>query len=529
MGSHNRGSSCRWIEWSAASWSKQRTSDRHTTVVLASQRGFGPTVARCLDEQWRNISNQQLQPSNTMPTHKLSDGFVGWPKDAVTLNGIPMPTHKLAMSKGEYEGPWVLVAPNNRAVDDMGSRRPYVYNDIEEMEAEVRMAVQNNGCSTCVGTLRLRLPGIKDVTQMKSPKAMAKQTVERQREAKKARGEFVPEPVIDKRKGAKTPEKGVKTPDKGGRPPKKPFEQPVTPTEHRSTKDVLESIINPLPKSVKPLTHLQAVAALLDDISEPFPGPEVEASPAVPRKVQTIEEVGQILREEVSESLLRSAIDSMTAHLPKLEPVVTPKGGLPVPAPTRKGLSPIVPDIAIPLVFRDCQTVKGDGKTRKMMTWLQTETDAGARIQLTCGAGAGSPELYLDITHGGRDLFLVANIDAWIQQVVNAALRSQGPSEITVLACLLNDHGIPYYIQLAGDLQRIRKLNNQLWCAVLPHTWYPDVPMPKDVSDNGLSLRTVLVQEGVLAIRTHMYHPADDKVGLPEVALAYLRGQGLPV
>lgn len=75
----------------------------------------------------------------------LGNGFRALPYRAVTLNGRPI--LQLAIDDS-YDGPWVLIAPNGRAIDnDRGT--PYVYMNLEEVREDVGRLLEMSDYSTC--------------------------------------------------------------------------------------------------------------------------------------------------------------------------------------------------------------------------------------------------------------------------------------------------------------------------------------------------------------------------------------------
>ena len=158
---------------------------------------------------------------------------------------------------------------------------------------------------------------------------------------------------------------------------------------------------------------------------------------------------------------------------------------------------------------------------------------AGQRVtfRLDCGAGIGSPGMWLTIKVAGRTVRMVAYIDAWIHQVVQTVVDSLKPADLTINSTLYDDDGSPYFLKISGTPAIIRELIHDLWKHVRPNG--PDRSSTLEGSgeriDTAIGMRTVLVYEGMLVIRTYMVDPADDKVGLPTAAIEYLRQRGLAV
>lgn len=81
-----------------------------------------------------------------MVSRDLGNGFRAVPRDAVTLNGMPLP--QLNTTTEPYDGYWHVIAPNGRAVDnDRG--RPYLYLTLEEAKQDAEILVKHGGYSTC--------------------------------------------------------------------------------------------------------------------------------------------------------------------------------------------------------------------------------------------------------------------------------------------------------------------------------------------------------------------------------------------
>jgi len=81
-----------------------------------------------------------------MVSRDLGFGFRAVPRDAVTLNGMPL--SQLNTMTEPYDGYWHLIAPNNRAIDDENGR-PYLYRDITEAEKDAKKLFACDGYSTC--------------------------------------------------------------------------------------------------------------------------------------------------------------------------------------------------------------------------------------------------------------------------------------------------------------------------------------------------------------------------------------------
>jgi hypothetical protein len=81
-----------------------------------------------------------------MVVRDFGDGFRAVPRDAVTLNGMPLP--QLNTMVEPYNGYWHLIAPNNRAIDNERGR-PYLYRSIEEVEEDVVRLRKQSDYSTC--------------------------------------------------------------------------------------------------------------------------------------------------------------------------------------------------------------------------------------------------------------------------------------------------------------------------------------------------------------------------------------------
>lgn len=83
-----------------------------------------------------------------MISRDLGNGFRAVPRDAVTLNGIPLP--QLNTQDEPYDGPWVLIAPNGYAVDGE-ENRPYVYRHIGMVKYDAARLTAYGEYSTCGG------------------------------------------------------------------------------------------------------------------------------------------------------------------------------------------------------------------------------------------------------------------------------------------------------------------------------------------------------------------------------------------
>ncbi len=81
-----------------------------------------------------------------MVSRNLGNGFRAVPRDAVTLNGMPLP--RLNTMVEPYDGYWHLIAPNNRAVDDE-DEGPYLYRTIEEAANDAKKLAAQGDYSTC--------------------------------------------------------------------------------------------------------------------------------------------------------------------------------------------------------------------------------------------------------------------------------------------------------------------------------------------------------------------------------------------
>jgi len=81
-----------------------------------------------------------------MISRDIGHGFRCVPRDAVTLNGFEIPTLNTMVEP--YVGPWVVIAPNGRALDGCPNR-PYVYSTIGEAIDDVKVLVKVGGWSTC--------------------------------------------------------------------------------------------------------------------------------------------------------------------------------------------------------------------------------------------------------------------------------------------------------------------------------------------------------------------------------------------
>ena len=389
-----------------------------------------------------------------------------------------MPGAKLAKSTASYDGPWVLVAPNNKAVDDMGSKRPYIYNDIEEMELEVKNAIKSGGCSTCLGVWRkqntVTNPGA-------SPATIVNRTAARQQLVKQAKDEV----------GADTPVTKVKPPlghvakNVGGRPP-----------------GAIAAVVQAAKKMAKPKKVVPDVVKPTATIRKELPvvltPPERPVPPELPVQLVPPELPVQLVPPELA-----------------VPPVSLVQPVQPVPAT----------DVAIPLVF--C-AIPGEqyGDGRIPMTWMKGELPKQrVSFELACGAGIGSPGLWLRIKWRGRDVYMAANIDSLVHQVVQTVVADLRPVGLAIHSKLYNDQGAAYFVKISGTPESIVAFSQGLWAHVRPNM--PDAG-PNWV-DDGLGMRTTLVHDGLLSIRTHAADPADDRIGLPAAAIQYLWEWGLNV
>lgn len=76
----------------------------------------------------------------------VGNGFRAVPRDAVTLNGLPLP--QLNTQCEPYQGTWHLIAPNNRAIDNVYGR-PYLYQTLEELRLDAARLAVAKDYSTC--------------------------------------------------------------------------------------------------------------------------------------------------------------------------------------------------------------------------------------------------------------------------------------------------------------------------------------------------------------------------------------------
>ncbi len=84
---------------------------------------------------------------------ELCHGFRAVPRDAVTLNGIPLP--QLNTMTEPYVGKWCLIGANGLAVDSAsGSGRPHVYDSLEEAVEDADRLGKFGEYSTCGGVVR---------------------------------------------------------------------------------------------------------------------------------------------------------------------------------------------------------------------------------------------------------------------------------------------------------------------------------------------------------------------------------------
>lgn len=83
---------------------------------------------------------------------ELCHGFRAVPRDAVTLNGIPLP--QLNTMTEPYVGKWCLIGANGLAIDSAsGSGRPHVYDSLEEAVEDVERLGKSGEYSTCGGVV----------------------------------------------------------------------------------------------------------------------------------------------------------------------------------------------------------------------------------------------------------------------------------------------------------------------------------------------------------------------------------------
>lgn len=76
----------------------------------------------------------------------LKNGFYAVPRDAVTMNGLPLP--QLNTLEEPYNGYWHIIAPNGKAIDDEYGK-PYLYLDFEEVKENVERLIIAGEYSTC--------------------------------------------------------------------------------------------------------------------------------------------------------------------------------------------------------------------------------------------------------------------------------------------------------------------------------------------------------------------------------------------
>jgi hypothetical protein len=81
-----------------------------------------------------------------MVSRDLGNGFRAVPRDAVTLNGMPL--SQLNTMDEPYNGYWHLIAPNERAVDNEYGR-PYLYRTFEEAKEDATNLAKLGDYSTC--------------------------------------------------------------------------------------------------------------------------------------------------------------------------------------------------------------------------------------------------------------------------------------------------------------------------------------------------------------------------------------------
>lgn len=83
---------------------------------------------------------------NVVVKRDFGNGFYAVPRDAVTLNGLPL--KQLNNGNEPYDGYWHLIAPNGKAIDNSVGR-PHLYRSIEEMVIDVENFLKYGGYSTC--------------------------------------------------------------------------------------------------------------------------------------------------------------------------------------------------------------------------------------------------------------------------------------------------------------------------------------------------------------------------------------------